>query len=230
MKCTNIQTKVEEVKALEFTELRRAIEAHGGSYEWDEENSGGRPVIAINPDNSEPSPQDIEVTKVAIVDGNIEISGVDKKYGESVDFQLDDIFAGHISFITEYIPATDEVSDVSIPLPPKRYKPAKGDKVWLHNKDRRYKDKDRYGEVTKIARKYFYVKTGTNNEERFDIETFEHIHSDSSPYYELHPSRALCEFRKKAGEYRKAISHHLFLLFTDNEVCDLYDMLIKRKG
>lgn len=230
MKCTNIQTKVNEVKALEFTELRRAIEAHGGFYEWNKKNSGSRPLIAINPDNSKPSPQDIEVTKVAIVDGNIEISGVDNKYGEPIDFQLDDIFAGHISFITEYIPATDKVLDVSIPLPSERYKPVKGGKVWLFNKDRRYKDKDRYGEVTRIARKYLYVKTGIHSEERFDIETFEHIHGDSSPVYELYPSRETCEFRKKAGEYRKAISHYLFLYFTDDEVCELYDMLIKRKG
>lgn len=113
MKHTDYQAKVNELKALEREELKRAIEAHGGSYEWDSENGGSYPIIAINSNKSEPEPQDIEVTRVTIVDGQLKISGVDNKYGEPVKFDTDDIFAGHLSFIIDYISVTDEVSDVS---------------------------------------------------------------------------------------------------------------------
>lgn len=113
MKHSDYQAKVNELKALEHEELKRAIEAHGDSYEWDSENGGSYPIIAINSNKSEPEPQDIEITKVAIIDGRLKISGVDNKYGGPVKFDADDIFAGHLSFIIDYIPATDEVSDVS---------------------------------------------------------------------------------------------------------------------
>ena len=97
MKHSDYQAKVNELKALEYEELKRSIEAHGGSYEWDSENGGSYPIIAINSNKSEPEPQDIEITKVAIVDGQLKISGVDNKYGEPVKFDADDIFAGHLS-------------------------------------------------------------------------------------------------------------------------------------
>lgn len=155
MKHSDYQAKVNELKALEYEELRRAIEAHGGSYEWDSKSGGSYPIIAINSNKSEPEPQDIEITKVAIVEGCLKISGVDNKYGEPVKFDAGDVFAGHLSFIIDYLPATDEVSDVSIPPLPKTYKPQIGDKVWLFNTDRRDKSSDRYGEVTKIARNFF---------------------------------------------------------------------------
>lgn len=113
MKHSDYQTKINEIKALECEELKLAIEAHGGCYEWDGENIGSGPIIAINPDNSVPEPLDIEITKVAVVDDHLKISGVNKKDGEPVKFDTDDIFAGHLSFIIDYIPATDEVSDVS---------------------------------------------------------------------------------------------------------------------
>ncbi|WP_417190439.1 hypothetical protein [Bacteroides sp.] len=113
MKHSNYQTKINEIKALECEELKLAIEAHGGCYEWGGENIGNAPIIAINSNKSEPEPQDIEVTKVAILDGQLKISGIDNKNREPVKFDTDDIFAGHLSFIIDYIPATDEVSDVS---------------------------------------------------------------------------------------------------------------------
>ena len=113
MKHSNYQTKINEIKALECEELKLAIEAHGGCYEWGGENIGNAPIIAIKSNKSEPEPQDIEVTKVAILDGQLKISGVANKNREPVKFGVDDIFAGHLSFIIDYIPATDEVSDVS---------------------------------------------------------------------------------------------------------------------
>ena len=78
MKHSDYQAKVNEIKALECEELKLAIEAHGGCYEWDSENDGSYPIIAVNSNKIEPEPQDIEIIKVAIVDGQLKISGVDK--------------------------------------------------------------------------------------------------------------------------------------------------------
>lgn len=228
MKHSDYEAKVNDLKALEYKELRRAIEAHGGSYQWDSENGGSYPIIAINQNKSEPEPQDVEITKVAIVEGCLKISGVDNKYGEPVVFEVDDIFAGHLSFIIDYIPATDEVSNVTFPLPPKIYKPQVGDKVWLFNTDRRDKANDRYGEVIKIARKYFYIKSGTHSEERFYLDTLKHDNGECSPCYELFVSKEACKSRQKAIENRRAIGNHLFQFLTDEEACELYETLSKR--
>lgn len=228
MKHSNYQTKINEIKALECEELKLALEAHGGCYEWGGENIGSGPIIAINPDSSVPEPLDIEITKVAVVDDHLEISGTNKKDGEPVAFDIDDIFAGHLSFIIDYIPATDKVSDVSIPLPPKTYKPQVGDKVWLFNTDRRDKASDRYGEITKIARKYFYVKSGIHSEERFYMDTFKHDNGECSPCYELFVSKEACEFCQKVKENRRAIGNRLLQFLTDEEACELYETLSKR--
>lgn len=115
MKHSDYQAKIDEIKTLECCELKRAVSAHGGFYEWSEENGGCPPIIAINSDNSEPEPQDVEITKVAVIDNCLEISGIDKGTGEPIEFDIDDIFPGHLSFIIDYIPETDEVSDASQP-------------------------------------------------------------------------------------------------------------------
>ncbi len=116
MKHTNCQAIISEVKALEYEELKRAVEAHGGSYDWTI-HDGCSPVIAINPECSEPEPVDIDVTKVVLRNGSLEISGVDNTNGEPIDFNIDDIFAGHLSIITDYIPETYTISDVSLSVP-----------------------------------------------------------------------------------------------------------------
>lgn len=131
MKHTDYQTEVYKIRNLERIELMRALEAHGGSYEWGEGDCC--PIIAVNPDSSEPEPEDVRVTKVAIIDGSIEIYGVDNKHGEPVDFGIGDIFVGHVSFITDCIPETKEVSDVSISCPINCCKSSKNGKIRLSN-------------------------------------------------------------------------------------------------
>lgn len=227
MKHTNYQTITDKAKSLEHEELKRAMIAHGGFYAWSEEN-GDCPLIAINPDGSAPEPQDIEVTQIALIGGRLEFSGVDKQYGVPVDFRLEDIFSDQISTIIDCIPATDSVSDVSIPIPGNLCKPKLGDKVWVFNMDRRDKARDRYGEITKVGKKYFYVKTGIHSEERFYIETLQHDGGECSPYLELYPSQEACEYHKEAEEKKRAISNRLFRFLTDEEACELYDTLTAR--
>lgn len=230
MKHTNFQSKVNEIKALERIELERAVEAHGGSYDWRKGNDVCCPIIAINHDRCEPEPQDVEIFKVEILNGHLKITGVDNKTRETITFKMEDIFPGHLSFIINYIPATEEVSDVSTLSSEKPFKPKVGDKVWLFNRDRRDKNSDRYGEVIRKARKYLYVKTGIHSEERFDIETLEHDNGECSSCYDLFSSQEVCDFHQKALLSRREISNYLYRLLTDDEACELYGRLLQRKG
>lgn len=43
----------------------------------------------------------------------LNIYGEEKDYGNEIKFQWSDVFAGHLSSIIGYLPATNEVSDVS---------------------------------------------------------------------------------------------------------------------
>lgn len=228
MKHTDYQMKVNEVKHLEYQELSRALEAHGGTYEWNIEVGSSYPTIAINADNINPKPQDIKIMKASIVNGHLELIGLDMCDDAPVECTANDVFAGHLSYITDNIPATAEISDVSLSVPVKAYKPKVGDKVWLFKINRQDKTSDRYGQVTKIGKKFFYVKFGNHCEIRFDIATLRHDNGGQGSNYELHISQEACEYSHKAIRSRHAIGSRLFRLLTDKEAIELYDMLVKR--
>lgn len=228
MKHSNYQVKINKVKHLEYEELKRAVVAHGGSYEWDLKGNNGYPIIAINANKSHPEPQDVKIKRVAIVDGYLKICGVDMNENLPVYFTTDDIFTGHLSFVTDYIPATDEISDVSLPLPTVTYKPNVGDKVWLFNRVRRDNTNSCYGEVIRIGRKFFYVKVGHRPEERFELDTLRHNNGNWRSNYELHNSQEACEYSHKAIRCRHAIGSRLYNLLTDEEAVELYDKLAER--
>lgn len=225
MKHTDFYEKVKVIKQQEYTELQKAVEAHGGFYQWDEDNA---PIIAVSVDGCNPNPDDIEVTKVAVVNGYLELWGVDKEYRNPVDFTTNDVFAGHLSYIIDSIPITDKVSDVSISLKDAPFIPKVGDNVWIFNKDRRDKVNDRYGEITKIGKKYFYVRTGVHSETRFEISTLAHDNGECSPRYELYPSQEICEFHKDAEKKKHVLSDSLLMYLTDEEATSLYNALIQR--
>lgn len=225
MKYSDFYSKAKELRQQECQEVIKALNAHGGSYQW---NSNNYPIIPINADKSCPCPQDIRIFKATVVNGNLELWGVDNEYGNPVEFNVSDVFAGYLSFIIDYIPATKEVSDVSVSLKSKPFIPKVGDNVWIFNKDRRDNVNDRYGEVTRIGKKYFYVKAGLHKEERFKISTLAHDNGECSPRYELYPSQEICEFHKEAEKRRSAISDHLYTYLTDEEAMELYNTLIQR--
>lgn len=158
----------------------------------------------------------------------LEIYGADLEDNSPITFTADDVFVGHLSFVIDCVPAIGHISDVSLPLPMQTSKPIVGDKIWLFNTDRRDKANDRYGEVVRIGRKFFYIKTGIHSEERFEIDTFKHDNGEYSPYYKLYPSQEACEYSQKATENRQAISNHLWKFLTDEEAIKLYDTLTER--
>ena len=111
MKHTNFYELVENIKQQEYNELMTAVKAHGGSYKWDDDDE--RPIIAVNANSCFPNPNDIEVCAISIVDGILKIDGVDKSEGYPIEFQTKDVFAGHLSYIIDYLPAIGRMDDVS---------------------------------------------------------------------------------------------------------------------
>lgn len=112
MRHTDFLAQTRAIKAQEYKELYIAVEAHGGLYEWDL-SEGNYPIIAVNVESIAPEPMDIDIYKVSIENGILKIYGKDKEYGNEISFKPKDVFAGHLSFIIDYIPSTDSVDDVT---------------------------------------------------------------------------------------------------------------------
>lgn len=112
MKHTDFFARTRAIKRQEYQELYLAIKAHGGLYEWNTEDED-YPIIAVNVDCICPNPTDVCVTKVYInEDDELKLEGEDKEFGEKINFKWDDVFAGHLSSIIDYLPCTTEVSSV----------------------------------------------------------------------------------------------------------------------
>ena len=116
MKCTDLYAKYKALDAQERRELIAAVKAHGGEYvfpERDENGHDNRPIICAAFRYSANS-GDYKVTRVAVDDeyGALSIYGC---HVEDMTFEdvLSYIEFHHIKYITEMIPATDMVSDVS---------------------------------------------------------------------------------------------------------------------
>ena len=71
------------------------------------------PIIAVNVNSICPNPMDMDIYKVSIQGGILKIYGEDKEYGNDVPLNPEDVFAGHLSSIIDYIPATGDVEDVT---------------------------------------------------------------------------------------------------------------------
>lgn len=117
---TDFYEMLRDIKRKEQAELRAALEAHGGIYAWWNDDEGwiddtdGYPMIAVNLNHICPGPVDAIIRSVSIVDGRLCFDAVDHD-DNVLEFTADDVFAGHLSFIIDYIPATDEVQSVKTP-------------------------------------------------------------------------------------------------------------------
>lgn len=116
MKHTDFYKKYREIEAQEREELKKAVLAHGGEFRFQTENGGGiegiqAPIVMAGDSHWETN-CDCYITRVAIVNGFLEIYGYDKEYGNK-EMRLDDIEFGHLEYIIDEIPETDEVSDVT---------------------------------------------------------------------------------------------------------------------
>lgn len=119
MKCTDAWLFERALKLHMVDELRKAIEAHGGSYSWYSEEDGDFiedcPIVMCNRDSG--GPTDVNVRKVWLDEsGYMYIEAEETEWGDDVDVSFDDIVAFHIAYIIERIPATDKVGDVTLPF------------------------------------------------------------------------------------------------------------------
>lgn len=141
MKCNDFYKSLQLIKLQAISELKAAIEAHGGKYYWcqksedkDEDTEDGCPIIAANPNSSDPNPFDIVVRGVEVINGYVVLDAEDKEWGEGVNIDINDVFVEHITFITEAIPKTEIVKSVNEDLSVNIL--FGKDKVSLHNPDR----------------------------------------------------------------------------------------------
>ena len=52
----------------------------------------------------------MEIYEVQIVNNVLKIKGRDKESREVVEFEPNDVFAGHLSYIIDYLPGDEDVS------------------------------------------------------------------------------------------------------------------------
>lgn len=128
MKGTDFYKLYRELQAREMAELVAAVNAHDGSYVffdcntdnegldeiWEEEKRNCPMILASS--QYDETYSDFYVTKVELTSPNcVDIYGVRAEYGVPLDEDvLDCIHIGHTHYITEDIPETSTVKDVTI--------------------------------------------------------------------------------------------------------------------
>lgn len=103
MKHSNYYQQIQSIKEQEYKELYAVVELYGGIYSWNPDNGEEAPIIAVNPDCITPNPVDVIIYRVETVGRGLKIYGQDKNDGSEVDFEPEDIFAGGISAIIDYM-------------------------------------------------------------------------------------------------------------------------------
>ena len=118
MKCTDFNNAIKSIHRIEEEELKAALMAHGGKYDWIEDDYSSCPIVLID---SEYISGNCSITKA-----EIEEDGGDEQVKLSLTIEsgcgsgweewvyASDVSVGHMQYITESIPATDKVNDVSL--------------------------------------------------------------------------------------------------------------------
>lgn len=106
---SNFYSQIQAIKLVERQELYEAVRLHGGSYTWDKEC---RPIIAVNIDSG---PIDVMICAVEIEreSDTLKLHGIDNEWGEIVKFDISEVFAGHLAYVIDRIPAVKGTEDVS---------------------------------------------------------------------------------------------------------------------
>ena len=119
MKCTDAWEITRMLHNHMEKELKAALDAHGGEFSWyseeDEEYAEDAPVVICN--NRYAGPVDVKVRSAYVSSyGSVFIEAATVDCDEDITIEFDDIVVSNIQYIIESIPATDAVSDVSIPF------------------------------------------------------------------------------------------------------------------
>lgn len=123
MKHTDLYNEYKKLDAIERNELEAAVKAHGGEYVFlsiDEDGDydmkkldSDTPIVAASTRYMD-SYEDFYITRVVLKNEKyLTIYGILKEYlGD--ECELESVAHGHLGYITDCIPETDEVKDVSI--------------------------------------------------------------------------------------------------------------------
>ena len=119
MECTDAWSIAKILHDHMEKELKAALDAHGGKFSWyseeDEEYAENVPIVMCN--NRYDGPVDVRVRSACVGSyGNVFIEAATVDCDDDITIEFDDIVASHIQYIIESIPATDTVTDVSIPF------------------------------------------------------------------------------------------------------------------
>ena len=123
MKHTEFYEQEKELKRIAIRELAKAVEAHGGRYEWCDENGNfpedaQPPYVCVFLDSG---PTDVKIASVIHDDKGWYVSGESTDEYCPCDVTIDDlqdiVSASQIQNITEAIPATEEVDDATVLQP-----------------------------------------------------------------------------------------------------------------
>lgn len=112
MKCNNFDGIFKQLEDIQKQELMTAVLAHGGSYRFKEKD---RVTITFDTADELDGADDVEVHKVFVNEnGKLVISGIPRDELDEIELDPEDAAPGHLHYVTEAIPETDGVGDVSI--------------------------------------------------------------------------------------------------------------------
>lgn len=126
MKHTELYNEYKKLDELERQELKAAVKAHGGEYIFvhvdengnydDDELLYDAPIVSAAT-SSMPEYADFYISSVSVdKNGHLSIYGLLKEYAWD-EVELEDIAHAQLGFITDLIPSTPDVFDVSITQP-----------------------------------------------------------------------------------------------------------------
>lgn len=104
MRHTDFDTKLKEIKELEFSELRAAIKAHGGRFSFEEADIDQPIVATYGSEWNDVHPIDLAVQTVFLKDDSIIIQGTNAESCNEEEINASDVIEGHLQYIIEYMP------------------------------------------------------------------------------------------------------------------------------
>ena len=120
MKHTDLYNEYKKLDAIEAKELVAAVKAHGDEYvfihfddggDYDSEERDNAPIIAASTKYMN-GYQDFYVSRVEVENEHYRLFGWPTE-GLSDEVELDSVAHGHLGYVIDCIPETEEVSDVS---------------------------------------------------------------------------------------------------------------------
>lgn len=113
MICTNFYETLEIIHTIESRELLAALQAHGGKFEWGDEDCN-RPIVSVESESglANCSILKAEIDEAEFIKLTVVIEGSFSLAGWEDVVYSSDVLPGHLQYITSSIPATEKVHSV----------------------------------------------------------------------------------------------------------------------